>query len=63
MLMEDEDRLLRRPEVETMTGLSCSAIYRLMDEGKFPRPKKIGPHAVRWPLFDIRHWITGVPRA
>ena len=32
------DRLLRRPEVEAMTGMSCSAIYRAMDAGTFPPP-------------------------
>ena len=37
------DRLLRRREVEDMTGLSRSSIYRLMKLGLFPRPVKVRP--------------------
>ena len=41
--------LMKRPEVEAAVGLSCTAsIYRLMDEGAFPRPIRIGKRAVRW---------------
>ena len=38
-----EDRLLRRRHVEEVTGMSRSSIYRLMQNGEFPRPVKIGP--------------------
>lgn len=42
-------RILRRPEVEDYTGLSRSSIYRLMKEGRFPKPIKISEHAaVGW---------------
>ena len=34
------DRLLRRREVEKITGMSRSSIYRLMQDGDFPRPVK-----------------------
>lgn len=57
------DRLLRRPEVEAITGLSCSTIYRLMDGGGFPRPRKIGAGptgAVAWRLRDIERWIENL---
>ena len=50
------DRLLRRREVETITGLSRSTIYRLMQESDFPRPVRIGPGAVRWKVSDIKAW-------
>ena len=57
------DRLVRRPEVEAITGLSCSTIYRLMDRGGFPRPRKIGTGptgAVAWRLRDIERWIENL---
>ena len=41
-----QDRLLRRREVEKITGISRSSIYRLMPDGEFPRPVKVGPAAV-----------------
>ena len=57
------DRLLRREEVEERTGLSRSAIYRLMRAHQFPTPIKIGPRAVRWPQSEINEFIAARPRA
>lgn len=56
-----QERLLRRREVERITGMSRSSIYRLMQEGEFPRPVRIGPAAVRWRLSDIMAWIESRP--
>ena len=36
------DKLLRRRQVEEITGMSRSSIYRLMQDGQFPRPVKVG---------------------
>ena len=57
------DRLLRRREVEDMTGLSRASIYRLMQQGVFPRPVKVGSTAVRWKESDIAAWIESRPAA
>ena len=58
-----QERLLRRREVERITGMSRSSIYRLMQEGDFPRPVRIGPAAVRWKASDIMAWIESRPVA
>ncbi|WP_375290877.1 helix-turn-helix transcriptional regulator [Qipengyuania sp.] len=50
------DRFLRRPEVETETGLSRATIYRLMNRGDFPRPRRIALQAVAWRASDIENW-------
>ena len=55
-------RLMARPEVETLTGLSRSTIYREMREGRFPEPVKIG-RAVRWREDEIAAWIASLERA
>jgi len=55
--------LLRRPEVERVTGLSCTSIYRLMRAGKFPEPRKVGPRAVRWREADIVEYLENCPPA
>ena len=57
------ERLLRRPEVERVTGLARSSIYRLMQSGDFPRPVKVGPAAVRWRESDIAAWLESRPIA
>ena len=58
-----EDRLLRRREVEQITGMGHSSIYRLMQDGVFPRPVRVGPAAVRWRCSDITGWLESRPIA
>lgn len=50
------ERQLRRAEVEIITGLSASSIYRLLDAGRFPRPLRITPRCVRWLESEIAEW-------
>ncbi len=57
------DRLLRRRQVEEVTGLTRSSIYRLMQTGQFPRPVRVGPAAVRWRVSDITAWLESRPVA
>jgi prophage regulatory protein len=50
-------RLLRRPQVEEMTGLSRSSIYEKMNDGTFPKCIKIGEKAVSWIEQEVQDWI------
>lgn len=52
------DRMLRRKEVEKITGRSRSSIYAGIEDGTFPKPVKIGKRAVAWPECVIREWIA-----
>ncbi|RKQ73475.1 helix-turn-helix transcriptional regulator [Oceanibaculum indicum] len=56
--MSHETRLLRRKEVEDMTGLSRSPLYREIQAGRFPRPVKVGAHASRWVEAEVRAWVA-----
>ena len=56
------DRILRRPEVESLTGLSRSTIYAMISEGSFPSPLKIGKRAVGWQDSDLSSWISSRQR-
>ena len=49
-------RFLRRAEVERLTGLSRSTLYRLIACGRFPAPIKISPRSCRWPEDVIEAW-------
>lgn len=57
------DKLLRRPEVEELCGLSRSALYERMNpkspryDPSFPVPVRIGLRAVRWPERAVLAWI------
>ncbi len=50
------EKYYRRREVETLTGLSRSSIYDMMDKGTFPRPIRIGKRSVAWRETDIAKW-------
>ena len=52
-----KSRLLRRPDVELLTGKTRAGIYEDMSAGKFPRPVKIGPRAVAWVESEIEEWL------
>ncbi|MDK2710972.1 helix-turn-helix transcriptional regulator [Enterobacter cloacae] len=51
-------RLLRLPEVMNKTGYSKAWIYRLINEGLFPQPVKIGVRAIAFIESEIDEWIV-----
>ena len=61
--MPAQTRLLRRTEVERYCQIGRSTIYRLMREGLFPVPIRVGPRAVRWPEHELTAWLARRPRA
>jgi prophage regulatory protein len=52
------ERVLRRPEVEALTGLSRSTLYSWMKRGDFPRPVALGTRAVGWRESDLENWLA-----
>lgn len=55
------NRLIRKPELTRMTGLSPSTLWRLEKSGEFPARRQIGPNSVAWFEKDIRDWIDSRP--
>jgi len=51
-------RFIRLPEVANRVGLKRSCIYKLISEGRFPKPIKLGARAAVWPEATIEAWIT-----
>lgn len=57
------EALLRRQEVEKLTGLGRSAIYARLDpnhpqhDPTFPKPVPMGTHTVRWVSSELDAWI------
>ena len=52
------NRLLRRSEVEKLVGLGRSVIHAAIARGEFPSPMKTGRDAVAWHESDIDAWIA-----
>lgn len=51
------EKLIRRPEVETRTGLSRSTIYDWIKRGEFPKPVALGARLVAWRESDVNAWL------
>ena len=47
---------VRLDELTSLVGLSKSTIYSLIDEGKFPRQKRLAKRAVGWSVEEVTQW-------
>lgn len=56
------ERLLRLPEVIERVGLKRTAIYQRAKEGRFPKPRSLGPRCTVWLESEIDEWIRCVSR-
>lgn len=50
-------RFLKLNEVMNKTALSRSAIYRKMNDGRFPRSISLGDRAVAWIESEVDEWM------
>ena len=62
MIPEMQTRILRRDEVETLTGLSRATLYAMLKSGEFPKPLRLGRRAVGWRASDIEDWLAAPER-
>ena len=49
--------LIKLPAVKRITTFSSATIYRLIDEGEFPKQIKISERSSAWSLEEIYNWI------
>lgn len=50
-------KIMRRPEVESITGLSRSSIYAKMENETFPKAIKLSGRSVGWLEHEIQEWL------
>ncbi|MGV1017566.1 MAG: helix-turn-helix transcriptional regulator [Fluviibacter phosphoraccumulans] len=62
-IQESSHNLWRLPTVKAKTTLSEPSIYRLMKQGIFPKPIKIGNRAVAWIASEIEAFIGSRARS
>jgi len=51
------DRILRKPELQTVTGLSDSTIARMEKAGEFPERIPLGGNSVGWLESEVLAWL------
>ncbi|MCM7774980.1 AlpA family transcriptional regulator [Enterobacter asburiae] len=52
------NNFLRMSEIMRRTGYGKAWIYRLISQGKFPRPIKIGTRAIAFVESEVDDWIN-----
>jgi len=55
---EGRSRLVRMPVVLDRTGLSRSALYRLIADDDFPQPVKLTERSTAWVEGEVDDWIA-----
>ena len=52
-----EDRLIKLFDIERMTGISRSTLYKLRAEGQLPKPVMTGKRQYAFWLSDVIAWL------
>lgn len=60
--IQDQVRIIREPERKAITGMSRSACYRAMREGRFPAALRLTGNMIGWRSDDIEAWLAGLSK-
>ena len=52
-----KENLMRLPEDIKFTGFGRSQIYRLVNQGEFPKQIQISPGSVAWLESELEAWM------
>lgn len=52
-----KERVIRKPELLAMIGLSDPTIWRMEKDGKFPKRIRLGGNSCGWLLSEIMGWV------
>lgn len=53
-----KDHIIRLPDVQKITGLSRSTLYKRVKEKTFPDRIELGARAVGWRASEIYEWLN-----
>lgn len=59
-MQEQQEKLLRLPQVFEIIPISRSAWWNGCREGKFPQPIKLGPKTTVWKLSEIQELLNRI---
>ena len=51
-------QILKLPEVVKLTKLSPSSIYRLINNGDFPKQIKLAKRSSAWLVEEVNGWLS-----
>lgn len=61
LVQMQQDKIVSVRDVSAQLGLSKATIYRLINDGAFPRPISLSRGRVGWKLEVIQEWIDRRP--
>jgi prophage regulatory protein len=50
------DQMIRPNEVTSLLRIGKTTLWRWVREGRLPKPARLGPRVVAWPLATIRDY-------
>lgn len=50
---------VRQPVVEALFGVSSSTVWRWVNNGTLPKPRKFGPRTTTWNVGELRAVLNG----
>jgi predicted DNA-binding transcriptional regulator AlpA len=53
-----QSELMLAPEVEARVPYSRAHLYRLEDQGAFPKRKRIGANRIAWKRSEVEQWLS-----
>ncbi|ORJ57476.1 helix-turn-helix transcriptional regulator [Geothermobacter hydrogeniphilus] len=57
--LETKPIFVRRNRIKELTGLSPSTVWRLEQQGQFPKRRKIGPGCTGWLYEEVLEFLRG----
>ena len=55
---EQRPRIMRKPEILNMIGLSDPTIWRMEKDGKFPKRIRLGGNSCGWLESEVTGWLA-----
>jgi len=52
------ERIIRKPELLRIIGLSDCTVWRMEKEGRFPLRIRLGGNSTGWLLSEVEAWIA-----
>lgn len=54
----NRQRIIRKPELRKIIGLSDPTVWRLEKDGKFPKRLRLGGNSCGWLESEILSWLA-----
>lgn len=54
----ESDRIVRKPELFGIVGMSDTSVWRMEAAGQFPKRLRLGGSACGWLLSEINEWLA-----